>query len=235
MFWLRSRTLIRCCSLSDSLAAPAAEIIDMITGFFRRCAKPVCVSWPSPPADGAVARLAAAGIVAFDEPDRGLRALGRLVAHGEALSRPRPRRRRCHAIRLGSACRTRHERRHRGSLPRDPDRRGPAGGARTTRDRRRGCAADRARDRIPGGTEGDQPESDASRGCWIAGDRPSQRRGSGCELPSPGGQGARERHRARWHLRAEDAAWRRGTTGLRVPRSGVRHHCVLRAAEARPR
>jgi acyl-CoA synthetase (NDP forming) len=48
------------------------------------------VCWPSPPADGAVARLAAVGIVAFDEPDRGLRALGRLVAHGEALSRPRP-------------------------------------------------------------------------------------------------------------------------------------------------
>ena len=74
----------------DSLAEPAAGIIGMITGFSRRCAKPVCVCWPSPPADGAVARLAAVGIVAFDEPDRGLRALGRLVAHGEALSRPRP-------------------------------------------------------------------------------------------------------------------------------------------------
>jgi acetate---CoA ligase (ADP-forming) len=76
--------------IADSLAEPAAEIIDMIAGFSRRCAKPVCVCWPSPPADGAVARLAAVGIVAFDEPDRGLRALGRLVAHGEALSRPRP-------------------------------------------------------------------------------------------------------------------------------------------------
>ena len=75
----------------------------MIAGFSRRCAKPVCVCWPSPPADGAVARLAAVGIVAFDEPDRGLRALGRLVAHGEALSRPRPRRRRCDAIRRGKS------------------------------------------------------------------------------------------------------------------------------------
>ena len=71
-----------------SPAAPVAEIADTINGFSRRCAKPVCVSWPSPPA-GAVERLAAAGIVAFGEPDRGLRALGRLVAHGEALARPR--------------------------------------------------------------------------------------------------------------------------------------------------
>ena len=192
-----------------SLAAPVAEIGDTITEFFRRCAKPVCVSWPSPPA-GAVERLAAAGIVAFGEPDRGLRALGRLAAHGEALARPR----RAAAVAMPFVWQSHVEPGatvvHRGSLPRDPDRRRPAGGAWATRDRRRGCAADRTRDRIPGGIEGDQLESDASRGRWIAGDRPAQRRGSACELPSPGGQGARERHRARRHSmcrRCSVAAW----------------------------
>jgi acetyltransferase len=71
-----------------SPAALAAEIDDRIIGFVHRCAKPVCVSWPSPPA-GAVERLAAAGIVAFGDTDRALRALGRLAAHGEVLARPR--------------------------------------------------------------------------------------------------------------------------------------------------
>ncbi len=70
-----------------ALGARAAEISDMITEFWQRCARPVCVSWPAPPA-GALARLAAAGLVAFDEPDRGLRALSHLVAHGLALARP---------------------------------------------------------------------------------------------------------------------------------------------------
>jgi acetate---CoA ligase (ADP-forming) len=69
------------------LDARTADLADTIIGFCRRCRKPVCVSWPSPP-PGAVARLATAGIVVFAEPDRALRALERLVEHNEALARP---------------------------------------------------------------------------------------------------------------------------------------------------
>ena len=49
---------------------------------------PVCVSWPAPPT-GTEALFAEHGIPSFDEPDRGLRALGHLVRLGVARSRPR--------------------------------------------------------------------------------------------------------------------------------------------------
>ncbi|HYM71331.1 MAG TPA: acetate--CoA ligase family protein, partial [bacterium] len=70
-----------------SLAAQAAEISDVIAGFWRNAAKPVCVSWPSPPV-AAITRLAERGICAFAEPARAVRALSRLVARDRAAVRP---------------------------------------------------------------------------------------------------------------------------------------------------
>jgi acetyltransferase len=71
----------------SSMAARAAEITDVIVGLSQRSAKPVCVSWSSPPG-GVIERLAAHGIYTFIEPDRGVRALRRLAAHGLAIRRP---------------------------------------------------------------------------------------------------------------------------------------------------
>ncbi|MBL8697634.1 MAG: acetate--CoA ligase family protein [Alphaproteobacteria bacterium] len=71
----------------SGLAAKAKEITQLIVQLWRRSPKPVCVSWPSPPI-GAMAALAEAGIPAFEEPARGLVALGRIVRRGEALRRP---------------------------------------------------------------------------------------------------------------------------------------------------
>ncbi len=72
-----------------SMAAREREISEVFVDFWRRCPKPVCVTWPAPPI-GTVARFAEHGIMCFDEPDRGLRVLGRLAAHGTAIARPRP-------------------------------------------------------------------------------------------------------------------------------------------------
>ena len=59
----------------------------MIEGLAERSAKPVCVSWPSPPR-AVPSRLAAAGIYSFLDPSRAIRSLAHFAAHGEALRRP---------------------------------------------------------------------------------------------------------------------------------------------------
>lgn len=71
----------------SGLAAKAKDITQLIVDLWRRSPKPVCVSWPSPPI-GVMAALADAGIPAFEEPARGLMALGRIVRRGQALHRP---------------------------------------------------------------------------------------------------------------------------------------------------
>ena len=71
-----------------AMAARAREIEQVFIDFVARCPKPVCVSWPAPPS-GTEAHLAEHGIPSFDEPDRGLRALGHLARLGAARSRPR--------------------------------------------------------------------------------------------------------------------------------------------------
>ncbi len=70
-----------------SLASKAAEISDIICGLSKRCAKPVCVCWPSPPR-GVPARLAEHGIYSFVEAARGIKSLAGLVAQGAAARRP---------------------------------------------------------------------------------------------------------------------------------------------------
>lgn len=70
-----------------SLASKAAEISDVIRAFWARSLKPVCVSWPSPP-KGVPERLAEHGIYTYLDYARGVRALGRIAAHGEAMRRP---------------------------------------------------------------------------------------------------------------------------------------------------
>lgn len=62
-----------------SLAVRANEIIGVIRTLYQSAAKPVVVSWPSPP-KGVVARLADSGIPCFLDPARAIRALGRIVA-----------------------------------------------------------------------------------------------------------------------------------------------------------
>jgi acetate---CoA ligase (ADP-forming) len=71
-----------------SLAVKAPEISEVIRGLSERSAKPVCVSWPSPPRD-VPARLAEHGIHTFLDPARGIRALARFAEHDEARMRPR--------------------------------------------------------------------------------------------------------------------------------------------------
>jgi acyl-CoA synthetase (NDP forming) len=75
--------------IAGALASRGSEISDVVSGFSGRSAKPVCVSWPSPPR-GIVARLAGQGIYSFDEAARGITALARLAAHGAAMKRPVP-------------------------------------------------------------------------------------------------------------------------------------------------
>jgi acetyltransferase len=71
--------------IAGSLAAKGAEISDVIAGFASRATKPVCVSWPSPPL-GIPERLATAGIYSFLDPVRGVQAIARLAAQGEAVT-----------------------------------------------------------------------------------------------------------------------------------------------------
>ena len=76
--------------IAGSLAAKGAEISAVMEGFAHRAEKPVCVSWPSPPL-GIPERLAAAGIYSFLDPVRGVQAIARLAAQGEAAARRPPR------------------------------------------------------------------------------------------------------------------------------------------------
>jgi acyl-CoA synthetase (NDP forming) len=69
----------------SSLGSRAKEICEIIISAHRDLPKPVCVCWSSPPS-GVIAQLAAEGIATFIEPERGLRALGRLVARHQALT-----------------------------------------------------------------------------------------------------------------------------------------------------
>jgi acetate---CoA ligase (ADP-forming) len=70
------------------LAVREREISAIFTDFWRRCDKAVSIAWPAPPS-GTLARFAEQGIATFDEPDRALRALGRLASFGAARDRPR--------------------------------------------------------------------------------------------------------------------------------------------------
>ena len=69
------------------LAVKEKEISAVFADFWRRCPKAVSVAWPAPPT-GTLQRFAEQGIATFDEPDRALRALGRLAAFGAARDRP---------------------------------------------------------------------------------------------------------------------------------------------------
>jgi acetyltransferase len=71
----------------SSLGARAVEIADVISGYWARAPKPVCVNWVDAP-KGAPDRLAAKGIYAFPEHARGARALRRLVRYQADRSRP---------------------------------------------------------------------------------------------------------------------------------------------------
>jgi acetate---CoA ligase (ADP-forming) len=70
------------------LAVREHEISAIFMDFWRRCGKAVSIAWPAPPS-GTLARFAEQGIATFDEPDRALRALGRLASFGAARDRPR--------------------------------------------------------------------------------------------------------------------------------------------------
>jgi acyl-CoA synthetase (NDP forming) len=69
------------------LAVREREISAVFTDFWRRCPKAVSVAWPAPPT-GTLARFAEQGVATFDEPDRALRALGRIAAFGATQDRP---------------------------------------------------------------------------------------------------------------------------------------------------
>ncbi|MFO1323578.1 MAG: acetate--CoA ligase family protein [Burkholderiales bacterium] len=73
--------------IAGSMAARANEICDVMRGLAGRSAKPVCISWPSPPR-AVPGRLAEHGIYAFVDAERGIRALARWVGHGAAARRP---------------------------------------------------------------------------------------------------------------------------------------------------
>jgi len=70
------------------LAVREKEISAVFRDFWERCPKTVGIAWPAPPL-GTIARFAEQGIPVFDEPDRVLRALGRLASYGIARERPR--------------------------------------------------------------------------------------------------------------------------------------------------
>jgi acyl-CoA synthetase (NDP forming) len=70
-----------------SLAAKGAEISDVVAGFAAGAAKPVCVSWPSPPR-GVPEGLAQRAIYSLLDPVRGIRAIARLASAGAAAARP---------------------------------------------------------------------------------------------------------------------------------------------------
>jgi acyl-CoA synthetase (NDP forming) len=69
----------------SSLGSRAKDICEIIVEAHRKLTKPICVCWSSPP-PGVIAQLAKDDIATFVEPERGLRALGRLVARHQALS-----------------------------------------------------------------------------------------------------------------------------------------------------
>ncbi|HET7033446.1 MAG TPA: acetate--CoA ligase family protein [Casimicrobiaceae bacterium] len=75
--------------IAGALASRGSEISEVLSGFSSRSAKPVCVSWPSPPR-GIASRLAEQEIYSFDEAARGITALARLAAHGAAMKLPIP-------------------------------------------------------------------------------------------------------------------------------------------------
>ncbi len=70
------------------LAVREKEVSAVFADFWRRCPKAVAVAWPAPPV-GTVQRFAEQGIPVFEEPNRALRALGRLAAYGTAMQRPK--------------------------------------------------------------------------------------------------------------------------------------------------
>ena len=73
--------------IAGSMAARAREISDVMTDFWKRANKPVCLTWPDTP-KGVFELLAERGVCCFAEQGRGVRALGRIVKFGAELSRP---------------------------------------------------------------------------------------------------------------------------------------------------
>jgi acyl-CoA synthetase (NDP forming) len=71
------------------LAVREKEISNVFADFWKRSPKAVGIAWPAPPV-GTLSRFAEQNIVAFDEPDRALRVLGRLARFGAAQARPKP-------------------------------------------------------------------------------------------------------------------------------------------------
>ena len=69
-----------------SLAAKADEIAKVLEDFWRRCPKPVILSWPAPP-NGIPERFAKLGIYTYLDPARGVRALSQIASRTDAISR----------------------------------------------------------------------------------------------------------------------------------------------------
>src|SRR5450631_223774 len=66
--------------LSAGFASLAPELVDMVDHVRHTSAKPICLTWQSPPA-GIAERLTSRGIYAFTEYARAVRALGHIVRH----------------------------------------------------------------------------------------------------------------------------------------------------------
>ena len=66
----------------SGFGALAPDLAGMLEDLHARAAKPICVSWLSPP-PGITARLAAAGIMVFEEHSRLIRAAGHVARHAE--------------------------------------------------------------------------------------------------------------------------------------------------------
>jgi acyl-CoA synthetase (NDP forming) len=73
--------------IAGQMHARKNEVFEVFRQFVADCEKNVCLSWPTPPA-GISERFAGIGIPLFNDFDRGLRALGRMAAHGVAQARP---------------------------------------------------------------------------------------------------------------------------------------------------
>jgi acetyltransferase len=69
---------------ASGFGALAPELAAMIEGLRQQIEKPICLSWLSPP-PGIAGRLAASGIMAFNEHSRAIRAAGSLARYARAL------------------------------------------------------------------------------------------------------------------------------------------------------
>jgi acetate---CoA ligase (ADP-forming) len=72
--------------LAAGFASLAPELVEIYEELRLRCAKPLCLTWQSPPA-GIAEKLASHGIYAFTEHARAVRAMGHIVRHASSLRR----------------------------------------------------------------------------------------------------------------------------------------------------